>query len=97
MVRAIDVGDLKQLKIGHDNKGFGPGWHLKEVSIECNHKNFIFPCNKWLDKREGDGKIERDLICADVLSNVPVSGSDEIDYTINVVTSDIPSAGTGKF
>jgi hypothetical protein len=25
LVRAINVGDIKQLKIGHDNKGFGPG------------------------------------------------------------------------
>ena len=25
LVRAVDVGDLKQIKIGHDNKGIGPG------------------------------------------------------------------------
>ncbi len=50
-------------RIGHDNKGLGPGWHLKEIQIETPHsKNkLIFPCNKWFDKKEGDGKIERDL------------------------------------
>jgi hypothetical protein len=96
IVQALDVGDLKQLKIGHDNKGFGAGWHLKEVFVECNNKKFIFPCNKWLDKKEDDGKIERDLFCTDVKASLPLNNSDEIDYTINVVTSDISDAGTGK-
>jgi hypothetical protein len=26
------VGDLKYIKIGHDNTGVGPGWHLQVMS-----------------------------------------------------------------
>ena len=47
-------------RIGHDNAGVAPGWHLKEVIIESIEadKKWIFPCNQWLDKENGDGKIE---------------------------------------
>jgi hypothetical protein len=49
-------------RIGHDNKGIGSGWHLKEVIIEKQDRSkWLFPCNKWLDKKEGDGLIEREL------------------------------------
>ncbi len=99
VVRAVNVGDLKQIKIGHDNRGIGPGWHLKEVSIECNDKRFLFPCNKWLDKHEDDGKIERDLIVIDSIANESKRHEHRfigipIDYEIHVVTSDIVNAGT---
>ena len=50
-------------RIGHDNTGVGPGWHLKEVIIESIDlgKKWIFPCNRWLDKNEGDGRIDVEL------------------------------------
>ena len=48
-------------RIGHDNKGIGPGWHLKTVTIQKDDGQWEFPCNQWLDKREGDGQIEREL------------------------------------
>ena len=105
-INAQNVGDIKLLKIGHDNKGIGPGWHLKEVSVISNGKKFLFPCGRWLDRKEDDGKIERDLLCTDVLVESPkrgdsyremrAIGNDEIDYIIDVTTSEIPSAGTGK-
>jgi hypothetical protein len=30
-IKGEDVGLIKQLRIGHDNSGFGPGWHLAKV------------------------------------------------------------------
>jgi hypothetical protein len=30
-VNLDDIGNLKQMKIGHDNSGLGPGWHLSKV------------------------------------------------------------------
>lgn len=50
----------KQNRIRHDNTGVGAPWHLKEVIIESIEadKKWIFPCNRWLDKGNGDGKIE---------------------------------------
>ena len=98
LVRAANVGDLKQLKIGHDNKGIGPGWHLKEVLIECNNKRFLFPCNMWLDKHEDDGKIERDLIVIDSIADESKRHEHRfigmpVDYEVIVITSDITGAG----
>lgn len=29
-----DVGLLKKIRVGHDNKGIGPGWHLDKVIAE---------------------------------------------------------------
>ena len=26
-----DIGDLLKIRIGHDGKGFGAGWHLDKV------------------------------------------------------------------
>ena len=28
-----DIGDLLKIRIGHDGKGFGAGWHLDKVKI----------------------------------------------------------------
>ena len=49
-------------RIGHDNSGSGPGWHLDNVRIEGpKGEVYTFPCNKWFDKKEEDGQIEREL------------------------------------
>lgn len=38
----------------------------KEVTIQKNDaKTWKFPCNRWLDKNEEDGLIERDLLPID--------------------------------
>ena len=40
------------------------GWHLKEVVVEsqANSRKWLFECNRWLNKFEDDGKIERELV-----------------------------------
>ncbi len=63
-VKEADVGDIRKIRIGHDGTGPGAGWHMKEVVIDApklGHK-WRFPCNHWFDKREEDGKIERELL-----------------------------------
>ncbi len=39
------------------------GWHLKEVIIDAPKlgKKWRFPCDRWLDSAEDDGKTEREL------------------------------------
>ena len=58
-----DIGELRKIRIGHDGRGAGAGWHLKEVVVDAPKlgRKWRFPCNRWLDKSEDDGKIERDL------------------------------------
>jgi hypothetical protein len=51
------------IRIGHDNKGVGPGWHLENVTVQIREINklWIFKCNRWLADNEDDNRIERDL------------------------------------
>jgi hypothetical protein len=55
---------LNKIRIGHDNSGFSPGWHLKKVEVTTSKDGgqyYLFNCNQWLAKTEGDKKIERIL------------------------------------
>lgn len=63
---AVSLQELRKLVIGHDGQGHGAGWFLdkvivKELEGENSGKEFIFPCNRWLDDQEDDGKTEREL------------------------------------
>ena len=63
-VEALDLGQLKRVRIEHDNKGFGAGWKLDKVEITnlTSSEMVLFPCNQWFDKKKGDGLICRDLV-----------------------------------
>jgi len=58
-----DVGDLVSIRIRHDNSGAGSGWFLNKIIVEneSTAQKWTFGCNCWLDKGEGDGKIDRIL------------------------------------
>lgn len=62
-LEALDLGQLKRLRIEHDNKGFGAGWMLDKVEVTNleSSEMIAFPCNQWLDKKKGDGLICREL------------------------------------
>ena len=53
-IRAVDLGSLEKVRIGHDNSGAGPGWFLDKIVVEDPHssKTYEFPCDRWLDKKE---------------------------------------------
>ena len=57
--------------IGHDGKGFGAGWCLKEVTVEIpsHGELMVFPCHRWLAEDEDDGKIERDSITFNIITS----------------------------
>jgi hypothetical protein len=61
--KEANVGDLCKIKVGHDGQSIGSGWHLEEIIItkDKQNKKWRFPCGRWLDKNEDDGKIEREL------------------------------------
>ena len=62
-VKCLDLKTLKRIRIGHDGRGFGAGWHLKEVTVhsEIDNRTWLFECNRWLARDEEDGLIEREL------------------------------------
>lgn len=62
-LETLDMGELKKVKIEHDNSGLAPGWLVERVEItnSATGVTTIFPCGKWLDENRGDGLICRDL------------------------------------
>ncbi|KAL8204245.1 UNVERIFIED_CONTAM: Lipoxygenase y domain-containing protein 1 [Gekko kuhli] len=61
---APNLGRLRKINIGHNNKGGSAGWFLDKVLIEDigNKANYEFPCHRWLALDEDDGKIQRDIL-----------------------------------
>ncbi|KAI4820693.1 hypothetical protein KUCAC02_028664 [Chaenocephalus aceratus] len=75
IVELEDVGDvLEKIRIGHDNKGTNPGWHLDRVEIRRQlrkgkgSETTIFPCECWLAKSEDDGETVRELVPSDIIT-----------------------------
>ncbi|PIO24969.1 hypothetical protein AB205_0186700, partial [Aquarana catesbeiana] len=88
-IDAPNLGKLRKITIGHNNKGGSAGWFLEKVIIEDigNKSIYEFPCSRWFAVDEDDGKIQRDLL---------VGGSEAtgIVYNVSVMTGDIRGAGT---
>ena len=86
-IKSSDIGNLRKIRIGHDGSSLGDGWHLKEVVIDAPKlgKKWKFPCNRWLDRSEDDGRIERELEPLDMASE---EYNPCVPYEIDVYTSD---------
>ncbi|KAH3764217.1 hypothetical protein Pelo_3920 [Pelomyxa schiedti] len=88
------LGELKSLKIWHDDSGISAGWFLDKVIIEeevAHGKKWWFLCGQWLDKNEGDHEISREL------APLPQDGescSPLRTYIISVHTGNRRGAGT---
>ncbi|XP_032600162.2 lipoxygenase homology domain-containing protein 1 isoform X7 [Taeniopygia guttata] len=62
-LETLDMGELKKVRIEHDNSGLAAGWLVERVEItnSATGVTTVFPCGKWLDENRGDGLICRDL------------------------------------
>jgi len=62
-LETLDMGELKKVRIEHDNSGLAPGWLVERVEItnSATGVTTIFPCGKWLDENRGDGLTWREL------------------------------------
>uniref|UniRef100_A0AAQ5YHT5 Lipoxygenase homology PLAT domains 1b n=1 Tax=Amphiprion ocellaris TaxID=80972 RepID=A0AAQ5YHT5_AMPOC len=76
IVELEDIGDIiEKIRIGHDNRGTNPGWHLDRVEIrrqlrkgKVGSETTIFPCECWLAKSEDDGETVRELVSSDIIT-----------------------------
>ncbi|XP_056433977.1 lipoxygenase homology domain-containing protein 1 [Gadus chalcogrammus] len=75
IVELEDVGDvIEKIRIGHDNRGVNPGWHLDRVEIRRllrkgkGSETIIFPCECWLARSEDDGETVRELVPSDIIT-----------------------------
>uniref|UniRef100_A0A8C5TK95 PLAT domain-containing protein n=1 Tax=Malurus cyaneus samueli TaxID=2593467 RepID=A0A8C5TK95_9PASS len=58
-LETLDMGELRKVRIEHDNTGLAPGWLVERVEItnSATGVTTIFPCGRWLDENRGDGLI----------------------------------------
>uniref|UniRef100_A0A667ZD74 Lipoxygenase homology PLAT domains 1 n=1 Tax=Myripristis murdjan TaxID=586833 RepID=A0A667ZD74_9TELE len=75
IVELEDVGDtIEKIRIGHDNRGSNPGWHLDRVEIRRQlrkgkgSETTIFPCECWLARSEDDGETVRELVPSTIIT-----------------------------
>ena len=76
-IDAVHLGRIERMKVWHDNSGLGAAWHLHRVELVCADEKYttdlerarthhtcrlVFPCEKWLSAKDGDGQISRDLM-----------------------------------
>jgi hypothetical protein len=90
---STSLSKLNKIRIGHDNSGFGPGWHLNKVVLlhKQTGKSYVFSCNRWLAKDEDDGRIERVLSS---LSDHSSANRSESARSVNSVASSKNSKST---
>mmetsp|Transcript_22009 Transcript_22009/g.66009 ORF Transcript_22009/g.66009 Transcript_22009/m.66009 type:complete len:2411 (+) Transcript_22009:238-7470(+) len=91
VVESVGVGEIKKIRIGHDNSGMSPDWHCEkvEISVPMLGKEYIFECDRWFGRKRDDGMIERILLPSkswDTLAKTP--------YEVQIYTSDIDNGGT---
>lgn len=63
-MRAVDLGQLSQVLVEHNNVGYGAGWYLDRIVIHESGKTdgqYAFLCQQWLDSGVGDAQMERML------------------------------------
>jgi len=88
----VELGDIKKIKIGHNNSGVGSGWFLDKITVSnlTTGQQWFFPCGRWLDKDEDDKQIEREIFPGVGSGKV----SDTIAYEAKIITGDVMEAGT---
>lgn len=63
-MKAVDLGQLSQVLVEHNNVGYGAGWYLDRIVIHESGKTdgqYAFLCQQWLDSGVGDAQMERKL------------------------------------
>lgn len=88
---AKDVGKIWTLRIGHNNRGSRPSWHVDKVQVVVEGGNcgvYYFAVEQWFDANRGDGLTEREI------SASLTEPKKRVKYRVATYTSDISDAGT---
>jgi lipoxygenase homology domain-containing protein 1 len=92
-IETKDVGKPYKMRIGHDNKGTAPAWHLERVELEnmSTGERYYFMCNKWLAVDEDDGETQREMPAEGdgIKKPLPL-----VNYIAEVHTGDKTNSGT---
>nr|XP_006822225.1 PREDICTED: polycystin-1-like [Saccoglossus kowalevskii] len=62
----INLGDIKKIRIWHDNTGLHPCWYLSRVVIRDmqTNKKYYFLCEQWLTLTGQEGVVKKELTLA---------------------------------
>jgi hypothetical protein len=98
-----ELGDIMKIEVGHDDSSKktrmiangGTGWHLESVAVHnCRtHDTATFHVDRWLDKKEGDGKLE--TVCPDE-GGSRVAAPERLIASVQVFATEI-KAGLGLY
>ncbi len=60
-IEAIDIGDLRQVELGHDGVGRDSNWFVKSIEIKEPLRGlcYFITCNQWLSTDHADGLTVR--------------------------------------
>ncbi|KAF5404278.1 hypothetical protein PHET_02377 [Paragonimus heterotremus] len=85
-------GQLKQLKVGHNNHGHSPRWFLEKVIVDDlkQHRVYEFPCHNWIDS---PNEIHLHCTRAKDRSASPKKWK-KVPFIFMVFTGDLHNAGT---
>lgn len=92
-IETEDVGRPFKMRVWHDNKGRGPGWHLDRIELENidTKERYVFVCNRWLAVDEDDGEIVREMPAESEHIKKPLP---LVNYKVEVHTGNKSGAGT---
>ncbi|KAM7540990.1 hypothetical protein Aperf_G00000044779 [Anoplocephala perfoliata] len=93
LISVPDIGELKDIRLGHDNSGSSPTWYVERVEVESPETGSIieFPCNQWIGKSGEQKEAFVDLSSKNASSGTILP---TIFYEFKIFTSDILNAGT---
>ena len=59
----IDLGDIRRVRVRHDDPGVGPGYRLDRVVVRATGtlQEWTFHCGRWLARHQGHGPTEQTL------------------------------------
>ncbi|EDQ93112.1 uncharacterized protein MONBRDRAFT_31037 [Monosiga brevicollis MX1] len=84
-----NLGKLKKLVISHNGHGMASGWFLDKIIVTSlsSNKATVFPCDAWLDRKNGRSK--------ELVARTAAAGAEGMTtFTIRVMTGDRRGAGT---
>jgi hypothetical protein len=65
-VALADLGEIRRVRVRHDDLGVGPGCYLDNIVVRAGGtlQEWTFPCQRWLARHQDDGETERTLDAA---------------------------------
>ncbi|XP_074056585.1 lipoxygenase homology domain-containing protein 1-like isoform X2 [Macrotis lagotis] len=102
VIKAVSLGELKKVLISHDGTGPGNGWFLEKIFIkfkeeeEEEDQKVLFPCDRWLDEYQDDGKTERELLAKNGQWIIKVKTAEDSPETGECKTTVVIYGSKGK-